>query len=270
LLVDLFLPDSSGLDTFVHLFHAAPQIPILVLTDAQHEDVARSAVRRGAQDYVRSDHVDDHLLPKALRTIIERAAAAEALYVEQERARVALDLIGDAVAGTDVWGQVTYLNAVAERMTGWTRDEAVGHPVEEVFRTIDGPAPKDVRSAMELAIRENSAVGLACTSLPEGNGDGSAVEDSAAPIHNRHGEVTGAVMVFRDMSTARVLSRKMSYLAQHDSLTDLPNRVLLKDRLNHAISLAQRRRKKLAVLYLDIDRFKQINDSLGQEAGDRL
>ncbi|MFL6603784.1 MAG: putative bifunctional diguanylate cyclase/phosphodiesterase [Steroidobacteraceae bacterium] len=270
-LVDLFLPDSSGLDTFAQLFRAAPQIPILILSAAQDEAVARLAVRQGAQDYFLKDHLDEYLLPKTLRTIIERAAGAEALYEEQERARVTLDSIGDAVISTDLWGRVTYLNAVAERITGWTRREASGHGVDEVFGSVDGATGEDVRSAMELAVREDITVALTpnCTSEHDGVAE-AANENSAAPIHNRGGAVTGAVMVFRDMSTARALSHRMSYLAQHDSLTDLPNRGLLNDRLNHAICLAHRRRKKMAVLFLDIDRFKHVNDSLGHEIGDRL
>jgi diguanylate cyclase (GGDEF)-like protein len=98
----------------------------------------------------------------------------------------------------------------------------------------------------------------------------SDIENSAAPIHDSRGRVTGAVMVFRDVSEARTLSRRMSFLAQHDSLTQLSNRMVLNDRLTQAIAMAHRHGKKLAVLFLDVDRFKNINDSFGHAIGDRL
>ncbi len=111
--------------------------------------------------------------------------------------------------------------------------------MEEVFRGVNGATGLDVRKAMELAIRENTTIGLGPEHVSgHGNAVDAPFEDSASPIHNRWGEVTGTVVVFRDISTARALSYRMSYLAQHDSLTDLPNRVLLGDRLGHAISLA--------------------------------
>jgi diguanylate cyclase (GGDEF)-like protein len=98
----------------------------------------------------------------------------------------------------------------------------------------------------------------------------SAIADSIAPIHDQDGQVTGAVMVFRDVSEARVMELKLSHLAQHDYLTDLPNRMLLKDRLSQAIALAQRHGSRVAVLFLDLDRFKHVNDSLGHAIGDKL
>ncbi len=109
-MVDLFLPDSHGIETFERLFHAAPHIPILVLSAAQDEEVAKLAVQHGAQDYLLKNHLDGYLLSKALVTMIERAAITEALFNEQERAQVTLNSIGDAVMSTDVWAQVTYLN----------------------------------------------------------------------------------------------------------------------------------------------------------------
>jgi diguanylate cyclase (GGDEF)-like protein len=96
-----------------------------------------------------------------------------------------------------------------------------------------------------------------------------AIDGSAAPIHNRQGQPTGAVTVFHDVSVARAIGAEMSHLAQHDTLTNLPNRTLLQDRLNQAIALASRNRNQMAVLFLDLDGFKQINDSMGHFIGDK-
>jgi diguanylate cyclase (GGDEF)-like protein/PAS domain S-box-containing protein len=272
ILVDLSLPDSCGLETFSRLFHAAPQIPILMLINPKDEHTAKVAVLCGAQDYIFKDRLDAYLLPKAVRSMIERAANVERIVEEKERAKVMLNSIDDAVLSADVFGGITYLNVIAERLTGWSQEQARGHRLEEVFRIVDGGMRQAAPNPMDLAIRDNQTVALApnCV-LIRRDGVEAAIEHSAAPIHDRRGDVTGSVMVFHDVSAAQAMTLKMSYLAQHDSLTDLPNRVLLNDRLAEAvIALSGRRRRELAVLVLDLDRFKHINDSLGQVAGDHL
>lgn len=182
-----------------------------------------------------------------------------------------LDSIGDGVLSTDLAGHITYLNPKAEAMTGWSLQEAAGRPFGEVFRLVDGATQLPARNPMTLAVERREAVGLTANCLlVRRDGHEAAIEDSAAPMRDRDGHVVGAVIVFRDVGAALEMSREMTHLAQHDALTGLPGRLLLEDRLTEAIALAQRNNTLLAVLFLDIDGFKTINDTRGHAAGDQV
>jgi diguanylate cyclase (GGDEF)-like protein/PAS domain S-box-containing protein len=270
-IVDLALPGGDGIEMVARLLQAAPRIPILVIADSQDEAVAQLGVRHGAQDYVLKQRLDGYSLHKALQTMVDRGTHTESPAAREELAEILLSSIGDAVLSVGTDGAVTYLNPVAESITGWRGDEALARPLDEVLNILDGATRIPVVSPLISAMKQNQALGLTpnCV-LVRRDGSEAGIEDTAAPTRDRNGKVTGAVMVFRDVTKARALALRTSYLAHHDALSGLANRALLHDRLSHAIAAANRHLGKLAVLFVDVDHFKQINDSLGHSVGDRL
>jgi diguanylate cyclase (GGDEF)-like protein/PAS domain S-box-containing protein len=271
ILLDPGLPDAQGMEAVRRVQAVAPHIPLLVLTGLDDEALAARALQEGAQDYLIKGQVEGRGLLRALRYAAERKVLEEALFVEKERAQVTLNCIGDAVACTDMAGDLTFLNVVAEKLTGWSWQEAEGRPMAQVFHILDATTRDIVPNPMDRAVGRDQIGELPPDSiLIRRDGLEIPIEDSVAPIYDPHGQSIGAVIVFRDVSTARAMTVQMTYSAQHDVLTGLPNRMLLNDRVGHAIAFATRHRKKAALLFLDLDGFKHINDSLGHPIGDQL
>jgi diguanylate cyclase (GGDEF)-like protein/PAS domain S-box-containing protein len=272
--LDISQRGSNGVEEFDRIFQAAPHVPILILSDADVEEMAKTAIRRGACGYLVKEQADGYRLSRTVREMMNRYLPGN-IARENDSASNMLDAIEEAVLRTDVHGNVKYLNRAGEAATGWKRGEAYGRPVAEVLKLVER-SRADAGEIVPVAEKQEAKMVLemaeTCVNcvLVRRDGRELGVDCKVTLVRDEHENVTGSVVAFRDVSMARATAVQMSHLAQHDSLTNLPNRVLFNDRLTQAISLAEREGTQLAVMFIDIDHFKKINDSLGHEVGDQI
>ena len=192
-------------------------------------------------------------------------------FARRKAPRLHLQSIGDGVITTDAKGNVEYVNPVAEGLTGWKVDDASGRPIDEIFRGFHEETCEPLENPLAVSIRRDRAIkSVRPTLLIRRDGNELYIESTASPIRDGKGTVTGGVLVFHDVSESRELNRRLSYHASHDILTGLVNRREFESRLERALKSARARETAYALLYLDLDQFKIVNDSCGHSAGDTL
>ena len=190
---------------------------------------------------------------------------------EKERLRVTLDSIGDGVIATNQQGLIEYLNPVAEKLTGWLQAEALGIPLLEVFNIINENTRLPAANPVECCLSEQQTINLASfTTLISRDGNEYGIEDSAAPIRDKQGNILGVVLVFHDATAQRQMAHEISYRASHDPLTGLLNRTEFEHQLQRGLANLQELANEHALLYINLDQFKVVNDSCGHAAGDKL
>lgn len=205
-----------------------------------------------------------------IEDVTERNRLAAALAAS-ELFEVTLHAIGDGVISTDANGRIDLLNPVAEQLLGIRRQVALGREFDAVVRLVDSRSGEALPSPVQQCLSTRQRVDLPeHAELLTAAGRRYAVQTTVSPILAKDGELIGAVLVMQDVSASRALAERMHYLAQHDALTDLPNRLLLRDRIAQRCERARREGDAFAVLMFDLDRFKEVNDTLGHAAGDEL
>jgi diguanylate cyclase (GGDEF)-like protein/PAS domain S-box-containing protein len=201
----------------------------------------------------------------------EKKRSEDALFLEKVRAQVTLESIGDGVITTDAEGRIVYMNPVAEQFTEWKGDAARGRPLSEVFKIFDEDSKRLEEYPIHYCLQEGRVIRHDSHHLLMSHEGGKIeVQDSAAPIRDRDGAILGAVVVFHDVTEIQSMARRMAFLASHDPLTGLLNRREFETRLNQVLESAQSGQREHALLYLDLDQFKIVNDTCGHIAGDEL
>ncbi|MDP2708119.1 MAG: diguanylate cyclase, partial [Burkholderiales bacterium] len=201
----------------------------------------------------------------------EKKLAEDALFLEKVRAQVTLESIGDGVITTDAAGHIVYMNPVAEQFTEWKGAEAHGKPLSEVFKIFDEESNRLEEYPIHYCLKEGRTIRHDSHHLLMSHEGGKIeIQDSAAPIRDRDGSILGAVVVFHDVTEIQSMARHMAFLASRDPLTGLLNRREFESRLQHVLNSARAGERTHALLYLDLDQFKIVNDTCGHVAGDEL
>jgi diguanylate cyclase (GGDEF)-like protein/PAS domain S-box-containing protein len=254
----------------VQMTSAAPHLPILILTDCANEALARQLAVGSAHDYVLKEHLQEFRLRRIVRGMMATSEKREEAFLQQQCAEAALAWTSEAVLFADLDGRVKKVNTAAEQLTGWSQAEADGQPLYEVFSVVYSPDAVAIEDPHRAKDSDCADAVTSSMTLTRRDKKEVAIQARTMSTRNYSGNNTGTVVVFHDAGAARAKTLELSHLAQHDFLTDLPNRVLLNDRIKQSIGSAARYHKQMAVMFVDLDHFKKINDTYGHATGDKL
>ena len=205
------------------------------------------------------------------RFSIEREHNREVLFQHREQAQITLHAIADAVITTNAEGRVEHMNAMAERITGWPLAQARGRELSEVLPLVNEHTQGVVPNPVAACLREGRTARLGEAVVVRSRQGGQAlIMASASPMRDREGRITGAVLVFHDVSEERQMADQLAYQATHDALTGLLDRSEFERQLNAALHSAKTLGRQHALCYMDLDQFKVVNDACGHAAGDEL
>lgn len=270
-LFDYCLGEGNGLELLREAIGRGYRVPIILLTGQGDHEIDLEALKAGAADYLLKGDLRSSLLEHAIRYALERKKMDDELFHEKERAIVTLESIGDSVITTDLHGIITQLNPVAQRITGWSNEEAEGFPFGDMISLISEVTQQPISDPVAQVLSQNGIVNFSSqTVLINRIQQEYAIEGTASPIRNRENKIIGIVIVLHDVTCTRELSKKIAYQASHDPLTDLHNRVIFEEYLRQLLDDAKEQHHEHVLFYLDLDRFKIVNDTCGHFAGDQL
>ncbi len=259
----------------MHIFTVRPigkiHRHLLALTEGKHE--SRVDIHSSRELSILGSSVNELANALKIKKYREQQleTAQQELFEAKEIAEITLHSIGDGVISTDVNGHIRYLNPISERLTGWSNAEAQGLPVEAVFNLIDEFSRESIANTVRTSLHTGKIEGPSNNAiLVSKTGEESAIDDSGSPIRNRKGEIVGAVMVYSDVTETRHMNRELKYQAAHDSLTNLINRSEFSRQLFEARQGVDLNSREHTLLYIDLDRFKIVNDTCGHASGDEL
>ncbi len=210
--------------------------------------------------------------PAVLFTALEMLARSGRSDIGRGRAQATIDSLGDGLVTTDSYGRIDFMNPAAEQLLGRALGEITGQSFADVVTVLDEADRKALTDPVRQCLASGVRVSLGRRAVVLTRADGAerSIELTASPLAGEHGETSGAVVLLHDVTELRGIARQMSYQASHDALTGLVNRREFERRLQDSLELARTASQTHVLCYLDLDRFKAVNDTSGHTAGDNM